>query len=88
MYLKSSVVFKCIGDFIDGLIDVNNFLAVVYVFAYHFARTPPCLTLPKRQILDPSKLKEFADDNLRRDENERKFSRMVKNTVGKGEIVR
>ena len=27
------------------------------------------LTLPKRQIVDASKLKEFADDNLRFDEN-------------------
>ena len=29
------------------------------------------LTLPKRQILDSSKLKEFADDNTRFDENGR-----------------
>ena len=35
-----------------------------------------------------SKLKEFADDNLKFDENDRKFSEWVKNTVGKGEIAR
>ena len=36
---------------------------------------------PKRQILDSSKLKEFADDNLKFDENGRKFSKQVENTV-------
>ena len=43
---------------------------------------------PKRQILDPSKLKEFADDNFKFDENGRKLSKRVKSTVGKGEIAR
>ena len=37
---------------------------------------------PKQQILDPSKLKEFAD------KNGRMFSKRVENTVGKGEIAR
>ena len=45
------------------------------------------LTFSQRQILDPSKLKEFADDNFRFDENGRKFSKWVKNAVGKGEIA-
>ena len=43
---------------------------------------------PKQQILDPSKLKEFADDNFTFDENGRKFSKWLENTVGKGEIAR
>ena len=43
---------------------------------------------PKRQILDSSKLKEFADDNFRFDKNGRKFSKQVESTVGKGEIAR
>ena len=34
-----------------------------------------------------SKLKEFADDNLKFDDNDRKFSKWVENTVGKGEIA-
>ena len=42
------------------------------------------LTFPKRQILDASKLKEFSDDNLKFDENGRKFSKRVENIVGKG----
>ena len=37
---------------------------------------------------DSSKLKEFADDNFKFDENGRKFSKWVENTVGKGEIAR
>ena len=35
-----------------------------------------------------SKFKEFADDNFKCDENGRKFSRWLENTVGKGEIAR
>ena len=42
----------------------------------------------KRQILNASKLKEFADDNFKIDENGRKFSKWAENTVGKGEIAR
>ena len=38
------------------------------------------------QILHSSKLKEFAEDNSKLDENDRKFSKQVENTVGKGEI--
>ena len=33
-------------------------------------------------------MKEFADDNFKFDENGRKFSKKVENTVGKGEIAR
>ena len=42
---------------------------------------------PNRQILQPSELKEFADNNLKYDENGGKFSNRVENTVGKGEIA-
>ena len=42
---------------------------------------------PKGQILDWSKLKEFADNNFKFDENGRKFLKQVENTVGKGEIA-
>ena len=42
---------------------------------------------PKRQIFDASKLKEFADDNFKFDENSRKFSKRAVNNVGKGEIA-
>ena len=42
----------------------------------------------KQQILDSSKLKEFADNYFKNDENGRKFSKRVEDTVGKGEIAR
>ena len=45
------------------------------------------LTLSKTQILHSSKLKEFAEDNCKLDENGRKFSNLVGNTVGKGEVA-
>ena len=35
-----------------------------------------------------SKLKQSADDNFKFDENSRKFSKRLENTVGKGEIAR
>ena len=37
-------------------------------------------------MLDPSKLKEFEDDNSKFYENGWKFSKRVENSVGKGEI--
>ena len=46
------------------------------------------MTLSRRQTLDSSKLKEFADDNFKFDQNGSKFSKLVENTVGKGEIAR
>ena len=46
------------------------------------------LTFPNRQILDSSKLKEFADDNSKFNENGRKLFKRVENIVGKGENAR
>ena len=43
---------------------------------------------PKRQILDSSNQKDYADDNFKFDENGTKFSKRIENTVGKGEIAR
>ena len=55
------------------------------IFYCHFPQVhKPFL---KGQILDSSKLKEFADDNFEFDENGRKFFKRVENTVGKGEIA-
>ena len=47
-----------------------------------------CLNpFPKDKFLDSSKLKEFAYDKFDLDENGRKFSEPLENTVGKGEIA-
>ena len=43
--------------------------------------------IPSRQILDSSKLKEFADYTFKLNENDRKFSKGIENTQGKGEIA-
>ena len=43
--------------------------------------------LPDDKIVDWSKLKQFTDDNFKFDENSRRFSKQVENTVGKGEIA-
>ena len=47
----------------------------------------------EREMFNPlphvsSKLKEFADDNFKFDENGIKLSKQVENTVGEGEIAR
>ena len=42
---------------------------------------------PKRQILDSSKLKDFAEDIFDFDENGREFSKREESTVGKEEIA-
>ena len=44
--------------------------------------------ITRQQILDSSRLKEFADGNFKFDENSRRLSIRVENTVGKGEIAR
>ena len=44
--------------------------------------------ITRRQILDSSKLKVFADDNLKFEENGSKLFKPVENTVGKWEIAR
>ena len=51
---------------------------------------PLHLTLPflKGQILDYSKIKEFADNNFNFDENGRKYFKQVENTMGRVEIAR
>ena len=47
-----------------------------------------CLPFPKGRILDCSKLKEFADDNFKFNENGIKFSKLVEKTVEKEGIAR
>ena len=44
-------------------------------------------TITRRHILDSSKLKEFADENFKFDENGRMLSKWAENTVGIGEIA-
>ena len=68
----------------------NSFIFVlfificVYVFFFIYLFNP----FPNDNFLDPSKLKGFADDDFKFDENGRKFFKQVENTVGKGENAR
>ena len=47
-----------------------------------------CLTLSQKNILDSSKLKEFADDNFKFNKHDRKISYPLGNIVKKGKIAR
>ena len=60
----------------------NKALPVLQIHGSHFV-----LTLSQRQIIDSSKLKEFADNNFNLNLNGRKFPKWVERTVGKGEIA-
>ena len=62
----------------------------LYIVNKHFSSRPllGLLPFPKKQTLDSSNLKEFADNNFRFDEKGRQFFKIVENTVGKGEIAR
>ena len=46
-----------------------------------------CLTSSQTTNSDSLKLKEFAKDIFKFDENDRKFSKQVGNTVERGEIA-
>ena len=67
-----------------------SFLLLALLFSEKMGKVLIALDqpFPKRQILDTSKLNEFADDDFKLDENGRNFSKWVVNTVGKGEIAR
>ena len=60
--------------------DHTSFLSETVIFVFY--------PITRQQILDSSKLKKFADDNFKFDENGRKLSKRVENNVGKGEITR
>ena len=53
----------------------------------HNSKVPPDKPFQIPQILNSSKLKEFSDDYFEFDENSRKLSERVENTMGKGEIA-
>ena len=57
------------------------------LFCLLWKKTINC-PITRWQILDSSKLKQFADNNFKFDENGRKVSKRVENTVGKREIAR
>ena len=75
---------------LDSIFEEHN--TRLYVFLLHIDPTlfkaHLILSQTTVNVFDSSKLKEFADENLKFDDNDRKFSKWVENTVGKGEIAR
>ena len=61
-------------DNVEHSVAEHSFLNTVLL--YYFAYKP----ITRRQILDSTKLKEFADDNFKFEENGRKISKQVENT--------
>ena len=54
---------------------------------FRLLRTIPSFNPFPNEKFYSSKLKEFTDDNIKFDENGRKLSKRIENTVGKGEIA-
>ena len=65
----------------------STFFLLTQYFQKPFITRYSINPLPDKKFLDSSKLKEFADNNFKFDENGRKLSKRVENTVGKGEIA-
>ena len=77
--VQSSRLLAGNGFFYTGSFDIYSHICLFVFYLFLF---------PKHPILDPTKLKEFADDNFEFDENGRELSESVEKTVGKGEIAR
>ena len=77
--LLDNVFYQCL------MFQVESFYSFKVWSAQNFKVKIQPIT--RQQILDSSKLKEFVDDNFKFDENGRKLSKWVENTVGKGEIA-
>ena len=78
-----------LGKILNKVLTTKSDMGSPYLSPYLSSNTTLLffLPFPKQQILDSSKLKEFADNNFKCDENGRKFSKQVENAVGKGEIA-
>ena len=74
------------------MMPTSNFMFSHNVFFMFLWQTPEVggtfSPFPKQQVLDSSKLIEFADNNFRLKQNSRKFTKWMENTVEKGEIAR
>ena len=68
----------------------NNFFTHTEINVIHCANSnlQKLLTLSQMINFSPFQFKASTDDNFKLDENGRKFSNQVENTVGKGEIAR
>ena len=85
-------MFSTLSERENAILAFNLIMSKILLFSkgisHPFAYLNSYQPFPKRQILDSSNLKEFADDNFKFYENGRKFTKRTENTVGKGEIAR
>ena len=76
---------------LSDLFNLHRFRQNLIFYIDHYynysSKKSKLLTFSQRQILDSSKLKEFADDNFKFGDNGRTFFKRVENTVGKGVIA-
>ena len=89
MLEKKTLVNKCTGlllwtehCFYHDVLCYKDYVMNIWLLTLIF------YLFPKQQILDSSKLKEFADNNFKFDENVRKFSKKDRKQEEKGEIAR
>ena len=75
---------KVIMEKISKTLTRHQFLPILLNVTNNSSVSQP---ITRRQILDSSSLKKFADDNFRFEENGRKLTERVENTVGKGETA-
>ena len=80
--VQEAGIFSSIHSVFSPIIEKFHHVGHLYFVVCKFFQS-----FPKKQIFYSSKLKEFADDNFKFDENVRKFSKGVENTAGKGEIA-
>ena len=71
----------------DFKISVTSILSSAHAFNLDQSKILLVAPLPEDKS-KTSKLKEFADNNFKFDENGRKLSKRIENIVGKGEIAR
>ena len=83
-YSKRQYYFKSIYIAQTFRIVLHSLITLVISVFFSFYHNHNVLTFSQQQILDPLNLKECADNNFKFDENGRKFSKRVENTVGKG----
>ena len=83
-------VFSSLGDKCHQVnqIVMSSAAALILFLSKIMSCGTELLPITRRQILDSSKLKEFAADSFTFDENGSKLSKRVENIVGKGEIAR
>ena len=81
---KTSLISRNMWN-VSGIL--KRFNREVFLLLPQYSEDQMFNPFPNDKILDSSKQEEFADNNFIFNENGRKLSKLVENTVGKGEII-